>query len=112
MALPPAATPIMRSRSRRLGDATAELFSIPTSTAKERLPVGRHGRLANPYRISYHMKRGRNQGGAIIRAQGRTGRVHADARANSDRYAVSYLHHLRFLYYTRDITKSGRLRGW
>src|SRR5450631_3898266 len=70
MAAPPAVTPIMRSRSRRLGEGAAELFSIPTSKVEFDSRSGFHRRPANGLRdqLSHEAPSRSRRHGAVLPA--------------------------------------------
>src|ERR1700722_2913294 len=113
MAVVPAAPPIRRSRSRRLGDGTAELFSIPTSAVNDDSRATTVGGGREDVHLSHEARpqSRRTRRGRRAPARGERGepRVQGCAAiaANLARSPTSF----RFLYYTRDIKKWTR-RGW
>src|SRR6202035_2974662 len=106
MAALPAATPIMRSRSRRLGEDTAELFSIPTSALSydSRAAAVGGGRVHLSHGAPPQSRRTRRCRRA---PRAGTNGVHAkSALARRNRSNLAHgLTPFRFLYYTRDIKK-------
>src|SRR5260370_20721120 len=92
MAVLPAVAPIMRSRSRRLGEDTAEFFSIPYLVSEERLPFGA------PLMV------GGTHTGSVITRSADAIKAEPEIKAGPA-IRRTYLPHFLFIYYTRVITK-------